>query len=223
MTSKVNIKGIREGLLVSVDEGDWNEARTALLAKMAERASFIQGAKITIDVGAHQLHAAEMGKLRDMLSEMGIALSAVLSKSPITEASAQSLGLGTRIFKPAERTIPSMQKPVQPGEEGLFVQRTLRSGVRIEFPGHVTVIGDVNPGAEVVAGGSILIWGRLRGIVHAGAEGDVEAIICALVLTPTQLRIAGQIAIPPEQTGELRPEVARLIDGKVVAEPWNIK
>jgi septum site-determining protein MinC len=75
----------------------------------------------------------------------------------------------------------------------------------------------------VVAGGSILIWGRLRGIVHAGAEGDASAIICALALTPTQLRIAGQIAIPPAQTGEIRPEVARLVDGKVVAEPWNVK
>ena len=221
MTAKVNIKGIREGLLVSVDEGSWHEARAALLEKMAERASFIQGAKVTIDVGMHQLHAAEMGKLRDQLSEMGISLFAVLSKSPVTEASAQALGLGTRIFKPAERTIPSSQKPVQPGEEGLFVQRTLRSGVRIEYPGNVTIIGDVNPGSEVVAGGSILVWGTLRGTVHAGAEGDPKAIICALALTPTQLRIAGQIAIPPEQVGESKPEVARLVDGKVVAEPWK--
>ena len=223
MAAKVNIKGIREGLLVEVDDGDWNEAKSALLAKMAERASFIQGARISLDVGSHQLNAAELGKLRDLLSEMGISIFAVLSKSPITETSAQALGLGTRIFKPSERPAATSSRTVSPGEEGLFVQKTLRSGMRIEFPGHVTVIGDVNPGSEIVAGGSIIVWGRLRGTVHAGAEGDTEAVICALALTPTQLRIAGQIAIPPSQTGELRPEVARLVDGKVVADPWNVK
>lgn len=223
MAAKVNIKGIREGLLVSVDEGNWEAAKSALLAKMAERASFIQGARITLDVGAHRLHAAELGKLRDQLSEMGISLFAVLSKSPLTESSAQALGLGTRIFKPAERTIPSKQKPVQPGEEGLFIRRTLRSGVRIEYPGHVTVIGDVNPGAEIVAGGDIIVWGRLRGTVHAGAEGEGNAVICALLLAPTQLRIAGQIAIPPEQKGQSKPEIARLFEGRVVAETWNTR
>lgn len=223
MAAKVNIKGIREGLLVEVDDGDWNEAKSALLAKMAERASFIQGARITLDVGNHPLNAAELGKLRDLLSEMGISMFAVLSKSPITEASAQALGLGTRIFKPAERPVTSSARTVSPGEEGLFVQKTLRSGMRIEFPGHVTVVGDVNPGSEIVAGGSIIVWGRLRGTVHAGAEGDTEAVICALALTPTQLRIAGQIAIPPSQTGDIRPEVARLVEGKVVADPWNVK
>lgn len=223
MASQVNIKGIREGLLVSVDQGNWTDVRSALLSKMAEKASFIQGARITLDVGDHQLNAAELGKLRDLLSEMGISLFAVLSKSAVTETSAQSLGLGTRIFKPAERTQPADRKPVSPGEEGLFVRRTLRSGMRIEYPGHVTVIGDVNPGSEIVAGGSIMVWGRLRGTVHAGAEGDGDAVICALVLTPTQLRIAGQIAIPPEHTGEPRPEIARLHEGRVVAEPWNLK
>lgn len=194
-----------------------------MLAKLAERASFIQGARVTLDVGSHQLHAAELGKLRDLLSEMGISLYAVLSISPVTETSSQALGLGTRIFKPAENTVPSSQKPVQPGEEALFLRRTLRSGMRIEYPGHVTVIGDVNPGSEIVAGGSIIVWGRLRGIVHAGAEGDKDAVICALALTPTQLRIAGHIAIPPEPVGEPRPEIARLADGKVIAEPWNTR
>lgn len=223
MAAKLNIKGIREGLLVEVDDGDWNDAKSALLAKMAERASFIQGAKITLDVGSHALNASELGKLRDLLSEMGISLFAVLSKSPITEASSQALGLGTRIFKPAARPQTKSSAAISPGEEGLFIHRTLRSGVRIEFPGHVTVIGDVNPGSEIVAGGSIIVWGRLRGTVHAGAEGDTNAMICALALTPTQLRIAGQIAIPPEQNGTTRPEVARLVDGKVVADSWETR
>ena len=99
----------------------------------------------------------------------------------------------------------------------------MRSGTVPEHPGHVIVLGDVNPGAEIVAGGNIVVWGRLRGVVHAGAEGDENAIVCALDLSPTQLRIAGQIALTPQRRGKPQPEVARLQDSKVIAEAWNPK
>jgi septum site-determining protein MinC len=60
-------------------------------------------------------------------------------------------------------------------------------------------------------------------MVHAGAEGNEEAVVCALDLAPTQLRIAGHIAITPQRRGKAQPEMARLREGKVVAEPWNPK
>ena len=85
----------------------------------------------------------------------------------------------------------------------------------------MVIIGDVNPGAEVIAGGDVVVWGRLRGVVHAGAEGNEGAVICALDLSPTQLRISGQISIPPQRRGKPQPEMVRLQDGQVVAEPWN--
>ena len=109
------------------------------------------------------------------------------------------------------------------GEKAVLVRRTLRSGFSVQFAGHVVVIGDVNPGAEVIASGDVLVWGRLRGMVHAGAEGNEGAIVCALDLIPTQLRIAGQIAITPQRRGKSQPEMARLKDGQVVAEAWNPK
>jgi septum site-determining protein MinC len=112
---------------------------------------------------------------------------------------------------------------VQSGEKAVLVRRTLRSGYSLQFAGHVVVIGDVNPGAEVIASGDVLVWGRLRGMVHAGAEGNEDAIVCALDLIPTQLRIAGQIAITPQRRGKPQPEMARLKDGQVVAEAWNPK
>jgi septum site-determining protein MinC len=67
------------------------------------------------------------------------------------------------------------------------------------------------------------VWGRLRGMVHAGAEGEESAVVCALELSPTQLRIAGQIAISPQRKGKSQPELARLVKGQVVSEPWNPK
>ncbi|HBX68952.1 MAG TPA: septum site-determining protein MinC, partial [Chloroflexi bacterium] len=84
-------------------------------------------------------------------------------------------------------------------------------------------IGDVNPGAEIVAGGNVIVWGRLRGTVHAGADGNQDAIICALDLSPTQLRIAEQISVAPPQRKKSRPELARLQNNQVIAEPWDNK
>jgi septum site-determining protein MinC len=83
------------------------------------------------------------------------------------------------------------------------------------------IIGDVNPGAEVVAGGDIVVWGKVRGLTHAGALGDDNAVICALDLAPTQLRIGGHIARSPEERqGRPVPEKASVRDGQIVAVPW---
>jgi septum site-determining protein MinC len=109
------------------------------------------------------------------------------------------------------------------GEQAVLVRRTLRSGFSLQHPGHVVVIGDVNPGAEIIAGGDVIVWGRLRGMVHAGANGNEAAVVCALDLSPTQLRIAGQIAVTPQRRGKSQPEMARLRNGQVVAEPWESK
>ena len=224
MAPEIKIKGIRDGLLITVSDGDWPDIQTTLLEQLQQRASFIQGARVTLDVGNHTLHAAEMGKLRDTLSEIGVNLQSILSNSPITETTSQSLGLGTRLSKPhPERIARPLDTSVREGEAGILVHRTLRSGFKLEYPGHITIVGDVNPGAEVVASGSIIVWGRLRGVVHAGAEGDEEAFVCALSLAPTQLRIAGQISIPPQNTGPPQPEIAFLRDGQVNAEVWDVK
>jgi septum site-determining protein MinC len=83
------------------------------------------------------------------------------------------------------------------------VERTLRSGFSVRHAGHVVVIGDVNAGAQVIAGGSVLVWGRMRGMVHAGADGNEKAVVCALDLSPTQLRIAGLIATTPQRKGKI--------------------
>ena len=98
--------------------------------------------------------------------------------------------------------------------------RPLRSGTRIEFAGHIVVFGDVNPGAEVIAGGSVIIWGRLRGVVHAGAQGNRDAVVCALDLSPTQLRVASEIATAPERRSKPQPEIVRIKNGQLQAETW---
>ena len=83
------------------------------------------------------------------------------------------------------------------------------------------MLGDVNPGAEIIAGGNIVIWGHLRGTVHAGADGNKKAIICALDMSPTQLRINDQISVLNTTNNKRGPEIARLVDDRVITEPWD--
>ncbi|MCW5878760.1 MAG: septum site-determining protein MinC [Anaerolineales bacterium] len=223
MTDKVQIKGIREGLLVSVveDEGDWNLAEKELLSELDRQKSFLQGAKLILDVNEYGINAAAMGRLRDQISDHGLSLWGVLSRSPLTERSAQAMGLATRIHQTERQAEPADGHGFDPNSDAVLVRRTLRSGASITHTGHVTLIGDLNPGAEIIAGGDVIVWGRLRGLVHAGAEGNQDAVVCALDLAPTQLRIAGHIAIPPQERGQTSPEVAFVRDGQVIAEPWE--
>lgn len=107
------------------------------------------------------------------------------------------------------------------GRRVLTVRRTLRSGSAIRYDGDVYVFGDVNAGAQIKAGGSVIIFGRLRGQVHAGAQGDESATILAFELGSTQLRIAKQIAITPDHVSEhFSPEIAHVVDGAILIEPY---
>ncbi len=80
----------------------------------------------------------------------------------------------------------------------LYIQRTLRSGQSISSDGNIVVIGDVNPGSEIIAKGDITVWGILGGIAHAGSEGNSYARIRALKMNAIQLRIADVFARRPD-------------------------
>lgn len=224
MSPPVQLKGIREGLLVVLGEGDWQELSQSLLELIDQQKEFLRGGKLYIDVGNQVLHAAELGRLRDTISERGISLWGILSSSSTTEQTAQTLGLSTRLSRQSEKTAfrgtaaPSTK--VQNGEAAVLVQRTLRSGYSLHFEGHVVVIGDVNPGAEIVAGGSVIVWGNLRGMVHAGADGNADATVCALDLDPTQLRIGEVVWNAPKRTGKTSPGLARIVDGEIATQFW---
>jgi septum site-determining protein MinC len=102
-----------------------------------------------------------------------------------------------------------------------MIKRTLRSGRTVNSAGHVVVLGDVNPGAKIIAAGDIIIWGRLRGIVHAGADGDEDAVVCALDMNPMQLRIAGYITTSPQdKRRQPKPEIASVRKEQIIVEPW---
>jgi septum site-determining protein MinC len=222
MTRPLAIKGVRDGLLVTLPEGEWTEVRADLLAAIDERGDFFRGARLCLQVDDRALGAADLGSLRDAFAARDATLWAVLSEAPMTRSAAADLGIRTSLGSPkAETDEEASSASDTEWPQAVFVARTLRSGQSVRHPGPVVVLGDVNPGAEIVSGGHVIVWGRLRGVVHAGAAGDDAATVAALDLAPTQLRIAGHIAVSPKRRGRVRPEVAVIRDGQLVAEPWE--
>lgn len=227
---RLQIKGINEGLLIVAASHTFKELLESLALFLPEKIAFIAGSRIAIDVGRLRLDQQQLNQVKSVLHQFDLALWSVLSGNAETRAAARTLELGTRLSgsqTDLEGNILPMQEAQtavshQATDNHLIIKETVRSGRLIQADGSVIIIGDVNPGAQIIAGGDVIVWGRLRGLVHAGAMGDNRAVICALMLNPTQLRIAEQIAIAPEekQTAVL-PEQALIRNGQIVAEAWQ--
>lgn len=217
----IEVKGLKNSLLIELQDGEWEERESALISHIDANQAFFKGAKLVLDVGDRSLKSPQLSSLRRELSERDIKLKAVLSTSLLTERASQDLGLEIRIDQSSHRDEQTTIDSTLNGDQAVFLERTLRSGHKVEHPGHIVVLGDVNPGAELIAGGNIVVWGRLLGVVHAGAAGDEKAVVCALDLSPTQLRIADKISVSPPRKGKPKPEIACLEEGQVTARDWK--
>ena len=218
----VAIKGVNDGLLVSLSPTEeWLIVTGDLAARIDAKSSFYAGAYVTVDVGERPVSKHDLGGLKALLERRGLVLTVVVSDSPTTIEAANALDLRTG----ASSDEPNEALPISPEETGIMgvmVRRTLRSGRTVHSQGHVVVYGDVNPGAEIVAVGDVIIWGTLRGTVHAGADGDEDAVVCALDMTPTQLRIAGHITTSPQDKRQNPlPEVAFIQDNQIIVKAWK--
>lgn len=131
------------------------------------------------------------------------------------------VGLDAGIAQDAVRAIGQVE-----GSDGLLVRRRMRSGQVLRHPGHIVVLGDVNPGAQLIAGGDIVVWGKLHGSVHAGALGDAGSTICALEFAPSLIRIADatRASRPGEKRSKpARPEMALIEDHEIMIVGWQTK
>ncbi|WP_423225472.1 septum site-determining protein MinC [Candidatus Amarolinea aalborgensis] len=238
----VQIRGTSSGLVITLPDGDFD----AVLAQVDERlqamASFVKGGRVAVAAGSRLLTEADITAIGHMLETHQVSLWALVSDQPTTQRAAASLGLaiqvtpalranGSRALGSARAAAPATNAG-RPGQTpALLVHAALRSGQTIEHPGAVIVIGDVQPGAQLIAGGDVVVWGRLAGIVHAGMLGDQPAVVCALALQPTELRIGSAMWRAPAARGlrwllpgrrnRSTPQVARIMDGAIVIEPWD--
>jgi septum site-determining protein MinC len=221
--SLIHIKGIREGLLINAENGTWEDRRLEILDMVKQKETFFKGARVCLDVNDSALRVKQITQLRDQLSDLDVTLWAILSTAEITLSNARALGLETSlpVKKEAKETKESNERVESTGEKAVLVNKTLRAGYKVESMDHVIIVGDVNPGAEIVSAGNIIIWGKLKGSAIAGAEGNTKAVICAMELRPTQLRIGEKVFPPQQKKGKTFPEVAYIENDECKIELWN--
>jgi len=205
---------LREGLnqprpLVQID---------ARLADGRLQQSLPAAGAVTLIAGHWLIGSQELRGIGQSLVASGLELALVVSAEPRTRVAAAALGLAWQA--------PGRQ-PAAPhsGDQGSpaplrIHQGTLRAGDQLECEGSLLVLGDVNPGARVMASGHVLVWGTLRGVAHAGCQGDSSARITALQLRPLQLRIADAVARGPADLPVPGfAEQAELLDGLIAIKP----
>lgn len=204
-----SIKGGRDGLMITIKDGkEFPRAIAALERQLSSAQSFFAGASAKLYVEKDSLDPQQIDHLEELMARYEMKLD---RKPPRVMESMVS-----------EEAEPEIYGET-PEENTLLVRRTIRSGQRVYYNGNVVVMGDVNPGAEIICSGDILVLGSLRGVAHAGAEGKVDATVYAFRLEPTQLRIAHYISRAPD--GEVPqpsgPEIARVVENLIQVSNYN--
>ena len=223
---EVSIKGVRQGIvLVLPDDQDWESLVEQLESKLSAAQSLIAGAKAQIDVGSRPVTDDQLRRLLDRLTG-GFQLTPVglIASQDAARLAAEACALPLVESAAREAIVPGARatEPTDDPNNALYLRQTVRSGQSIRHEGHLVICGDVNAGAEVIATGDIVVFGTLRGMAHAGAQGDESAQIIANPLRPTQIRIAGYIARSPDASGAVttkHPEAARVRQGEIHIVP----
>lgn len=195
-------------------------------------ANFLSGASVSIIIDPSIKNDENFDliirEIRTELNNENISLKAVLDSFEATESliSNNTKNIPMSSEEAASRSEKEvLDTSVLP--ETLYVEANLRSGQLIRYPGNVFVVGDVNPSAEIIAAGDIIIWGTLRGIVHAGADGDKEAKVIAMDLSAGQVRIADKVAAFKEvrakdkkKDGNKVPELVKIENNDIIVKRY---
>ncbi|MEJ6950455.1 septum site-determining protein MinC [Natronospora cellulosivora (SeqCode)] len=197
----ISFKVTSQGVYINLNpEKEFFDIQKALLKHSNEASNFFAGVDLYINLNGLNLLMDEMQELIELVSRYEKVENVYFISQ---EVSLKSRNMDT-----------------------ILINRTIRSGQLIKYPANIVIIGDVNPGAEVIAGGDILVVGKLRGVVHAGATGANDSQIIALKLQPTQLRIANIISRSPDELKNVEPnapERAYVKNGTIIVEELEQK
>ncbi len=188
----VTIKGTKDGITLHLDDScSYDELKKELDQKLSANARFNEDQPLTsvkVQMGNRLLTKEQNEEIKDLIRQKKNLVVAEIVSNVITVEEARR--------KKAESEIKS-------------VNRIIRSGQVLEVPGDLLLVGDVNPGGTIKAGGNIFVMGTLKGIAHAGCFGDDQAVITASIMKPSQLRISDCINKSPDQYAETE---ARLLE-----------
>ncbi|MGH2415869.1 MAG: septum site-determining protein MinC [Microcystaceae cyanobacterium] len=227
---QVHLKSDGEKLLLILPKpsqnttNDWTEIGQALkyCLKSSDR-TWDSGTNIQLISHDRLLDCRQLQTIAEILQEAKLQLKCICTSRRQTAVAAATAGYSVEQEALTQSLSVRSEAPHSPLAEPLYWKTTVRSGIEIRHPGTVIILGDVNPGGQVIADGDILIWGGLRGIAHAGAQGNRACRIMSLRMKPTQLRIADKVARAPEVAPEhFDPEVAYITpEGIRIAQAIN--
>lgn len=220
MSDIVKIRGLKSGLQLSFASGArFEEVQANLLNKLETGSNFfIRGTTVFMQKG--YFTEAQNETLRKMFHRHGMLFSMDFKQPTFSSPTpAQNFSSDTATTYNQPRVIDTTPAEKNTGQM-IIINRTIRGGQEVRTDSSVMICGNVNPGAQVIAGGSIDIRGTCRGIVHAGFYGDETAFVVADKLMPTQIRIANIIARSPDDAKEVdKAERASIKNGYIVFEP----
>lgn len=179
----VTIKGTKDGLTLHLNDDcsfedlkkELDEKLSATLLTNEDRALI----PVKLETGYRYLTAEQQDDLKELVRQKNHLVVEEINSQVITKEEADK----------------------QREEKGMdTIARIVRSGQVIEVPGNLLLIGDVNPGGTVKAGGNIFVMGALKGIAHAGCYGNDQAVIAASSMKPSQLRISDCLNRAPDNT-----------------------
>lgn len=197
----VTLKGQKDGISIMLDSNaDFADIKESLRRKVSQGRSFFDDTGVKVSFRGRELDELGEKILADIIKE---------------ETGAEVFVAEEKLPSPA----PAPQKSTRRESPTAYYYTGLRSGQRIKYEGSVVIMGDVNPGSEVIADGNVVVLGALKGMAHAGAAGDGSCFVSALLLTPTQLRIAGTISFVPPGAANSAPAYAYVKEGQVFIGP----
>ena len=227
MANEVEIKSNRYGLnLILDDQTPFPELLRIIGNKFQETGGFFKDAKMAVSFEGRELSPAQQKRIADVIMEnSSIRITRIMEAGALREEKPKPKAQ-------AEAAFSRQSAPVGEGNAD-FYKGNLRSGQILESESNITLIGDVNPGANIISGGSIVILGSLKGTARGGASGDDNCFIFALDMRPIQLQIGEFIAKSPDRDKEPRrlrrkekegtgtPKVAVVRDGNICVEPMT--
>jgi septum site-determining protein MinC len=179
----VTIKGTKEGLVLHLDDScSYEELKRELDNKLSANSRTQDERQLTsvkVEMGNRYLTEAQREELKDLIRQKKNFVVDDIESNVITKEEVERLMAKTEV---------------------MTVSRIIRSGQVLEVPGDLLLVGDVNPGGTVIAGGNIFIMGTLKGMAHAGCFGNNEAVIAASSMKPSQLRISDCLNRAPDST-----------------------
>ncbi|MBQ5734052.1 MAG: septum site-determining protein MinC [Lachnospiraceae bacterium] len=211
MDNSVMIKGDKYGIVLVMDKDmPFSDLLEKIAEKFSSAAKFYGNATMAISFKGRKLTVEEEKQILDTI-ESNTKLNIICVVD--TDEERQEM------FKKAVEA----KLMAQSTGTGQFHKGTLRSGQVLESESSIIILGDVNPGAKVIAKGNVIVLGSLKGTIYAGINGNENAFVVALYMNPVQIRIGDTIARSPDdaiskKNMDMEPKIAFVESGNIYIE-----